>query len=233
MTGVGMLTTGLLKDVFLKEQLSLVATREHKLKLTEWLRKLPTAMQLNSLLRDQALTVPQRRSVFLLHLNYLGALLLLYRRHLFYLSTTHRGLPWRLDGDMDEALSYAEDAVATALQSARILRLLMSEKAIFKRVCLLLCRHIGETMIADLGVSSVLAHNIPIFQCMHSSAVPCSSKAASRSCSSGIRGRIVQREVMSRDAGILLSRRRGRQRIPRDASLLLQRLGGAAGQCFC
>ncbi|KAK5032870.1 hypothetical protein LTS07_004280 [Exophiala sideris] len=133
MISIGVLTTGVLKDVFLKEQLSVVATREHKLKLADWVRRVPAAMQLDSLTKNKALTSNQRRSVFLVHVNYMGALLLLYRRHLFYLATTHRDVPWQLDGDMTEALGYAEDAVATALQSARLLHLLMSERAIFKR----------------------------------------------------------------------------------------------------
>lgn len=134
MTSIGVLTSGVLKDVFLKQQLNMVATREHKLKLAEWQRNIPADMQLDSLIRNGTLTTNQRRSGLLVHVNYLGALLLLYRRHLFYLSTTHRDMPWQLDGDMDEALGYAEDAVATALQSARLLHFLMSEKAIFKRV---------------------------------------------------------------------------------------------------
>lgn len=45
----------------------------------------------------------------------------------------HRDDLWELDGDVEEALGYAEDAVDSATQSAQILGLLLSEKTIFRR----------------------------------------------------------------------------------------------------
>ncbi|KAK4944447.1 hypothetical protein LTR10_016121 [Elasticomyces elasticus] len=158
MISIGVLTTGVLKDVFLKEQLSVVATREHKLKLADWVRRVPAAMQLDSLTKNKALTSNQRRSVFLVHVNYMGALLLLYRRHLFYLATTHRDVPWQLDGDMTEALGYAEDAVATALQSARLLHLLMSERAIFKRCWLIIYQSFSACTVLLFHVAQKRLH---------------------------------------------------------------------------
>ena len=133
MTAIGVLTANVLRDVFLKSELSLVTTREYKGKIAGWFRGLPPTMQLDSLIHNSSLTIAQRRSIFLVHLNYLGALLLLCRRHVFYLATISRDDPWEMDGDMAEALGYAKEAVDVATQSARILGLLLSEKAIFRR----------------------------------------------------------------------------------------------------
>jgi hypothetical protein len=132
-TNISVISAGILRNVFLQQDLSLVKTREYKLKMAEWLQNLPAIMRLNSLISNATLTEVQRRSIFLVHLNYLGALLLLYRRHLFHLATIRRDDPWQLDGDIEEALIYAEDAVDAATQSAQILGLLLSEKTIFRR----------------------------------------------------------------------------------------------------
>ncbi|KAI1612254.1 hypothetical protein EDD36DRAFT_420102 [Exophiala viscosa] len=130
MTSIGVLTTGVLKDVFLKKQLSVVATREHKLKLAEWLSKIPAPMQLDSLTRNESLTTNQRRSVFLVH----------------------------LDGDMDEALAYAEDAVAAALHSALLLRSLMSGRAIFKRCWLIIYQSFSACTVLLFHVAQKRLH---------------------------------------------------------------------------
>jgi hypothetical protein len=133
MTAIGVITANILRDIFLRDELSMVTTREYRLQISDWFSNMPPIMHLDSLIRNSSLTVPQRRGIFLVHLNYLGALLLLYRRHVFHLATLHRDDPWEMDGDITEALGYAKDAVDVATQSARILGLLLSERAIFKR----------------------------------------------------------------------------------------------------
>ncbi|KAI1622892.1 hypothetical protein EDD37DRAFT_446928 [Exophiala viscosa] len=210
MTSIGVLTTGVLKDVFLKKQLSVVATREHKLKLAEWLSKIPAPMQLDSLTRNESLTTNQRRSVFLVHVNYLGALLLLYRRHLFYLSTTHQDVSWQLDGDMDEALAYAEDAVAAALHSALLLRSLMSERAMFKRCWLIIYQSFSACTVLLFHVAQKRLH--------------------------GARPAEYEEEVSHAESCLdtfeYCSGRPGRQRLSRDATILLQGPENAASQCL-
>jgi hypothetical protein len=161
MTAVGVLTAGVLREVFLPEELSLESTRKHQTKILEWISKLPPTMKFGSLSHDDGLTLAQRRSIFLIHLNSLGALLLLYRRHLFYLSTRQQGGPWGLDGDVDEALHYAEDAVDVATHSARIVHLLLSEKAIFRRCWLVIYQSFSACAVLLFYVAQTRLHGAP------------------------------------------------------------------------
>lgn len=161
MTTVGVLAAGILREVFLPEQLSLESTRKHQMKILDWIDKLPPTMQFGSLSHDIGLTLIQRRSIYLIHLNSLGAMLLLYRRHLLYLSTRQRDDPWGLDGDVDEALRYAEDAVDVATQAARVVHLLLSEKAIFKRCWLVIYQSFSACAVLLFYVAQTRLHGAP------------------------------------------------------------------------
>ncbi|EXJ67556.1 uncharacterized protein A1O5_09569 [Cladophialophora psammophila CBS 110553] len=165
MTSICILTSGVLRDVFLPTELSLVATREYKIKIVDWLSKLPPIMQLESLMQDQDLTLVQRRCTFHVHLNYLGALLLLYRRHSLYLSTVHRDDSWELDGDVAEALDYAKDALDAATQSSRIFALLLSEHATFKRSWLLIYQSFSACTMLLFHVAQKRLHGVSPAQC--------------------------------------------------------------------
>ncbi|OAP54122.1 hypothetical protein AYL99_11657 [Fonsecaea erecta] len=175
MTSIGVLTAGILQDVFLPNELSFIATRTYKLKLLGWFSELPAVMQLDSLLHNHSLTLVQRRSIFLVHLNYLGALLLLYRRHAIYLSTIHRDDSWKLDGDVDEALNYAKDAVQAATQSSRIFALLLSEQALFKRCWLVTYQSFSACTLLLFHLAQKRLHLAPPSDCEEdlSSALSC------------------------------------------------------------
>lgn len=162
MTAVGVLGAGILREVFLPEELSLVNTRKHQAKVLEWIRNLPPTMQFGSLSHaDSGLTVVQRRSIYLIHLNSLGALLLLYRRHLFYLSTRQRDGEWPLDGDVQEALRYADDAVDVATHTARLVHLLLAEKIIFKRCWLVIYQSFSACAVLLFYVAQTRLHGAP------------------------------------------------------------------------
>ncbi|KIW97443.1 uncharacterized protein Z519_01027 [Cladophialophora bantiana CBS 173.52] len=165
MTSICILTSGVLRDVFLPTELSLVATREYKIKIVDWLSKLPPIMQLESLMQDQDLTLVQRRCTFLVHLNYLGAQLLLYRRHSLYLSTVHRDDSWELDGDVAEALAYAKDALDAATQSSRIFAHLLSERATFKRSWLVIYQSFSACTMLLFHVAQKRLHGVSLAHC--------------------------------------------------------------------
>lgn len=161
MTAVGVLSAGVLREVFLPDALSLVNTRKHQAKILEWIHNLPPTMQFGSLSHENGLTLVQRRSIYLIHLNSLGALLLLYRRHLFYLSTRHKDSEWTLDGDVGEAVRYAEDAVDVATHTARLVHLLLVEKIIFKRCWLVIYQSFSACAVLLFYVAQTRLHGAP------------------------------------------------------------------------
>src|SRR5947207_1350439 len=102
MANIGVINIGILRDVFIAEGISLVKIRSYMHKISHWLENLPPLMRINSLLDDEFLTLSRKRSTLLLHLNHLGALMLLHRHVLFYLARRPKDSEWDLDGSQDE-----------------------------------------------------------------------------------------------------------------------------------
>ena len=105
-----------------------------------WYGQLPEQMRLDAV-DDRDMNVEVRRSIFHVHLLYLGAIILLYRR------IASQFVRW-LGVDRDRNLlgkpledllrKHGEDAVVAASMSAKILGLLMEDHGIFKRCWLVM-----------------------------------------------------------------------------------------------
>lgn len=102
--------------------------------LSKWYDQLPPIMQLKNLLRnhsDMSVDRDLRRTIYLVHLLYLGALMLLYRR---ITVQSKRITPIaQLDSPRSWIRKLATDSAVAAEQSARILGLLLDEDGIFER----------------------------------------------------------------------------------------------------
>lgn len=108
--------------------------------LEEWYDDLPPVMQLQEVAR-QTLPLEVRRSIYLVHLIYLGTNVLLFRRIAFQTarsSKTPTGLqiPWQLS--REQYLRQADEASLAASGSAKIIKIMMDENFVFKRCWLVM-----------------------------------------------------------------------------------------------
>jgi hypothetical protein len=108
--------------------------------LQEWHRALPDAMRLSRVGGD-AFPEEAKRSISHVHLLYLGAIMLLYRRIASELAryrvpeARERVLPYALEGTVAKI---AGEAALAARTSARLLKLLYDDDGIFKRCWLVM-----------------------------------------------------------------------------------------------
>jgi len=110
------------------------------LELQNWYDQLPDAMRLHSA-SEADLPVEVARSIFYVHLLYLGAIMLVYRRVVtqYIRSLADRGDHDILPNPLDAIVSaVSNDGVTAAATSARILRYLLESSGIFKRCWLIM-----------------------------------------------------------------------------------------------
>lgn len=108
--------------------------------LQDWYDKLPQVLQLNNM-NQVEMPLESRRSLLHMHLRYLGAIMLLYRRiaslHLQSLDIpSEHGLMLSLRNVRVEG--HGERAFLAATSSARILKLSLDEGAAFKKCWLIM-----------------------------------------------------------------------------------------------
>jgi hypothetical protein len=167
MTSISLILVGVYKDVFLPKVLSIERTQQYRQKATQWLDNLPPIMRLSSLLRNEGLTRLQRRSIFLVHLQYLGVLLLLCRRHLFHLATIHQETSWELDGDVEDAMNFAGEAIEAAVETTRLMEILLSEQAIYKRCWMIIYQSFSACAILLFHAAQKNAHGCDASEYQH------------------------------------------------------------------
>ena len=135
----------LLKSQILRKHLSyedptLLTVRAVMTSLHDWHSQLPREMTLR-FVDDIAQPMGLKWTIFYIHLLYLGATMLLYRRivtqHMQSLGT---GEDYHVRGTSLELAmrSFVEDAVAAATRSVQILALLRDEGGIFQRCWLVM-----------------------------------------------------------------------------------------------
>ena len=84
-------------------------------------------------LQDESCDLASRRSIMLVHLNYLGSIILLTRKIVLSLVTTPAGPPWAWDGTKEEARHYFEVCLDATRNVARIVSILYDDQVLFKR----------------------------------------------------------------------------------------------------
>ncbi|KAH8898589.1 hypothetical protein GQ53DRAFT_712005 [Thozetella sp. PMI_491] len=146
------------------KDLTLLTIRSIMSDLQEWYRKLPKELRLSNL-GQEGLPVEAKRSLCHVHLLYLGAIMLLYRRiaSQFALSSNidrNRTVQWK---PMEEVIvKYSKEAIAAAEHSARILKLLMEDHGIFKRCWLVIFQAYTAGLILFHSISQKLVHGISL-----------------------------------------------------------------------
>ncbi|GAP90753.2 putative nitrate assimilation regulatory protein nirA [Rosellinia necatrix] len=123
--------------------------------LQEWYMGMPEVMHLSALHPDSVLPLEAKRSMCLVHLLYLGANMLLFRRVAFEAirSSTHHGVPppqWK--PSREQYLRQADSASLAASNSARIIDLMMREQCVFKRCWIIIFQSYTSCLILQHSI---------------------------------------------------------------------------------
>ncbi|CAI6342558.1 unnamed protein product [Periconia digitata] len=107
-------------------------------KLEAWRMQLPLMLQISILTSDNPppLNLHQRRAILMVHIMYLGALILLYRHLLVAIAEKH--LPWTLKLSVEDAQKYGIECAVAGQQIARILSLISFDGTLSKRCWLII-----------------------------------------------------------------------------------------------
>jgi hypothetical protein len=132
---IGFLMSDIMRCVYSASDCNLRAIEVHMQKLDTWHQELPEYMQLRTLL-GSAVGLNTTRSILLVHLTYLGSIILLTRKVVVeLLSPTVGGI---VDGTSDEALHYLSVCLSAAKHIATIVGMLHSNGTIFRRCWLVM-----------------------------------------------------------------------------------------------
>ena len=136
----------LLKADILRMQLSFrdlttLAMKSISKDLQTWYKDLPPPMRLDTISKDDRLALETKRTILHVHLLYLGAIMLLYRRiasqYLRFLNLEKERATWQMP--VGEAVAeQSAEAVMAASTSARILKLLLLDDSVFRRCWLVM-----------------------------------------------------------------------------------------------
>jgi hypothetical protein len=139
MTKICLLKVYILRTNLAFKELTLLSIESIMTDLRTWYGQLPDRLHIASM-EPETLVAETRRSIYHIHLLYLGAIMLLYRRIASqfvrsYGQDKERDVLWK---PLERLLHYAEEGFAAAKQSAHILALLLQEDGIFKRCWLVM-----------------------------------------------------------------------------------------------
>lgn len=150
MVKLAMLKHAILRmDVTLKHQssTSLEIVRQD---LHQWHQDLPAAMRLTNLLNNPDLKTGVRTSIYIVHLLYLGSLMLLYRQ---FLNQTPPPID---EGTHGLFFQIHTDAVTAAQQSSRILNLLRADNCVVQRCWISIYQSYCATLLILHGIAQKL-----------------------------------------------------------------------------
>ncbi|RPA93459.1 hypothetical protein L873DRAFT_1705275 [Choiromyces venosus 120613-1] len=122
LANIGVLMGNILKDVYVSPTVNLHIVRTYNRKCLNWFDALPNFMQLSSLLKHE---VPptERCSLYLIHLMYLGTIILLNRKVLIEVAKRGRNPEWKAEGDLEAADGFAKDCISAARTISSILEI--------------------------------------------------------------------------------------------------------------
>jgi hypothetical protein len=132
MTRISMLKADILRMHLAFKDLTDLALESIMADLQEWYHRLPPSMSLATL-GESTLPDAVRRSIYYVHLLYLGAIMLLYRRVASQFNRTKVADDKRGKRFEQLMLNHAEEGVLAAKTSSRVLNLLLGQVGCFKR----------------------------------------------------------------------------------------------------
>jgi hypothetical protein len=134
---IGFLMCDIMRNIYAAEVCSIRSIEVHMQKLERWHQELPPYMQLKTLVGSAA-GRNTSRSILLVHLTYLGSIILLTRKMVVELVTTPNGIPRIVEGSEEEAQHFLDVCVGAARHVAKIVGILHSDGVIFRRCWLIM-----------------------------------------------------------------------------------------------
>lgn len=130
-------------------------------KLEIWRSEVPAMLQISTLTSSHCpdLTLYQRRAILMVHIMYLGALILLYRQSLVAAAEAQlasNGDKWTLDMSVQEIKKYRVECAIAAQQMARILGLISFDGTLTKRCWLIIYWSFTACIVLLFGATSKL-----------------------------------------------------------------------------
>ncbi|KAK4224506.1 hypothetical protein QBC38DRAFT_423353 [Podospora fimiseda] len=161
MTKIALLKAGILKTHLANKELTVYGMNGIIKELQEWHQRLPPEMQLAKI--GQFDIAPGIRwSIYHIHLLYLGAYMLVYRRIAAQCVREYReGEKFVLTNDDSTLLSLVDQGVTAARDSARILGLLHADRGIFRRCWLVIFQAHTSCVVILHSVAQKQLHNFP------------------------------------------------------------------------
>ncbi|KAI1370412.1 hypothetical protein F4677DRAFT_465486 [Hypoxylon crocopeplum] len=159
MVKIAMLKAHILQMHLAFKDITLLAVQSIMQDLQNWYDRMPQEMNLDSLGREN-LPPEAKRSICHVHLLYLGANMLLFRRIASQMvrSSVGQGVLWR---PCEKVLTeQRERALLAARSSARIVKLLVDDNAVFKRCWLVIFQTYTSCVIILHGVSQKQAEHL-------------------------------------------------------------------------
>ncbi|KAK0612501.1 hypothetical protein B0T17DRAFT_543828 [Bombardia bombarda] len=163
MTKICLLKADILRMHLAFRDLSVLSLQNTQGHLQRWYRNLPMQVDLEYVARNrEAIPTEARRSIYHVHLLYLGAVMLLYRR---LASQSVRSYGIDKDRQMlvrpleKVFIEHAGEAVRAASSSAKILMLLLEEQGIFVRCWLVIFQTYTSCVVLLHSAAQKQAHN--------------------------------------------------------------------------
>ncbi|KAK4164318.1 hypothetical protein QBC43DRAFT_317945 [Cladorrhinum sp. PSN259] len=161
MTKIALLKASILKTHLANKELTVYGMKGIIKELQEWHERLPPQMQLAKL-GDFNLAPGIRWSVYHVHLLYLGAYMLVYRRIAAQCVREYReGEKFVLTNDDSTLVGLVDQGVTAARDSARILGLLHADKGIFQRCWLVIFQAHTSCIVILHSVAQKQLHKFP------------------------------------------------------------------------
>lgn len=148
MAKIAVLNANILERIYAFKDVSILAVKTITNDLRQWHANLPPSMHLATI-AEHGICIELRRTIYFVHLMYLGAMMLLYRRIMAATAQKRGPHMWGLDQRCEEITRYVEEGLLAATQSARILGLLLSGNGIFKRCWL--CMYVTISSCVSVG----------------------------------------------------------------------------------
>ncbi|KAK3984412.1 hypothetical protein QBC44DRAFT_337026 [Cladorrhinum sp. PSN332] len=161
MTKIALLKAGILKTHLANKELTVYGMNGIIKELQEWHERLPPQMQLTKIGQFE-IAAGIRWSIYHVHLLYLGAYMLVYRRIAAQCVREYReGEKFVLTNDDSTLLGLVDQGVTAARDSARILGLLHADKGIFRRCWLVIFQAHTSCVVILHSVAQKQLHNFP------------------------------------------------------------------------
>ncbi|KAI5805930.1 hypothetical protein EDC01DRAFT_640846 [Geopyxis carbonaria] len=169
---IGFLMADILQHVYTQEKLSIKLVGHHVTKLENWVQRMPHFMRLETLLATSVDSAAPR-SIFMIHLMYLGSVILSTRKVLVEWATMPVNSAWTCDGTQEEAYHYINMGVVAARHVSRIVTMLLDNRCLLKKCWLVIHQSFSACLLLLSHIVTMKRHRQPRFHYLESLSAIC------------------------------------------------------------